>query len=179
MPAVSKSQQRLMGIAYALKKGELDLADLDAPDSVKTTLSKLVDSMSLKSLKKFASTSHSGLPDKVSERFDTRYQIKPLYNFLQNLDVHCTGGDMCKDEIWEFIEYFQTFEDVATLSNVSGMGSVEAPTDGGLGSGDRFDLLDMYTPSGELRTGYCDPEKDKHCAKFRRKLGAKPDLNRL
>ena len=56
----SKSQQRLMGMAYAYKKGELDT---EPSDSVK----KLADSMSEKDLEDFASTKHKGLPEKVDE----------------------------------------------------------------------------------------------------------------
>lgn len=61
MPAASKAQQQLMGMAYALKKGEMDTKD--ASQEVKD----LADSMTLKKLKDFASTKHEGLPDKVEE----------------------------------------------------------------------------------------------------------------
>ena len=59
MPSTSKSQQRLMGMAYSLKKGEMD--PKDASQEVKD----LADSMTLKQLKDFASTKHEGLPDVV------------------------------------------------------------------------------------------------------------------
>jgi hypothetical protein len=61
MPATSKAQQRLMGMAYALKSGEMD--SKDASQEVKD----LADSMTLKQLKDFASTKHEGLPDYVEE----------------------------------------------------------------------------------------------------------------
>jgi len=61
MPSVSKSQQRLMGMAYALKKGELDPKDASAE------VQELADSMTLKQLKDFASTKHDGLPQYVEE----------------------------------------------------------------------------------------------------------------
>jgi hypothetical protein len=61
MPATSKAQQRLMGMAYAYKKGELDVKD--ASQEVKD----LADGMTLKQLKKYASTKHEGLPDKVED----------------------------------------------------------------------------------------------------------------
>ena len=57
MPSTSKSQQRLMGMAYSLKKGEMD--PKDASQEVKD----LADSMTLKQLKDFASTKHEGLPE--------------------------------------------------------------------------------------------------------------------
>jgi len=57
--AVSQQQQKLMGMAYAYKKGEME----DASDAVK----KLADSMSLKDLKDFASTKREGLPVRKEE----------------------------------------------------------------------------------------------------------------
>lgn len=62
MPSTSKAQQRLMGMAYALKSGEMD--PKDASQEVKD----LADSMTLKQLKDFAETKHKGLPDKVEEK---------------------------------------------------------------------------------------------------------------
>ena len=63
MPSTSKSQQRLMGVAYAVKSGDMQLSDIDSEyrDKVK----ELVDGMSLKDLKDFASTPHEGLPEVV------------------------------------------------------------------------------------------------------------------
>jgi len=61
MPATSKAQQRLMRMAYAYKKGELD--SKEASQEVKD----LADSMALKQLKKYAATKHEGLPDKVDD----------------------------------------------------------------------------------------------------------------
>lgn len=57
--AVSKDQQKLMGMALAYKRGEMD----DASDEVK----KIANSMSEKDLEDFAKTKHKGLPDKVQE----------------------------------------------------------------------------------------------------------------
>jgi hypothetical protein len=57
MPATSKVQQRLMGMAYAYKKGELD------PNEASQEVKDLADSMTLKQLKDFASTKHDGLPE--------------------------------------------------------------------------------------------------------------------
>lgn len=65
MPSTSKTQQRLMGVAYAVKKGDMQISDVDADyrDKVKD----LVDGMTLKQLKDFAETKHEGLPDKVED----------------------------------------------------------------------------------------------------------------
>ena len=57
--AVSKSQQKLMGMALAYKRGEMD----DASDEVK----KIASSMSEKDLEDFAKTKHKGLPTKVED----------------------------------------------------------------------------------------------------------------
>lgn len=57
MPSTSKAQQRLMGMAYAYKKGELDSNEVS--DEVKD----IADGMTLKDLKDFASTKHEGLPE--------------------------------------------------------------------------------------------------------------------
>ena len=61
MPARSKAQQKLMGMAYAVKKG--DMPRDEASDEVRG----LADSMTLKQLKDYAETKHAGLPDHVEE----------------------------------------------------------------------------------------------------------------
>jgi hypothetical protein len=61
--AVSKAQQRLMGMAYAVRKG--DMPRSDASEEVL----KLADGdMSTKELKKFASTEHKGKPEHVKKK---------------------------------------------------------------------------------------------------------------
>lgn len=65
MPAESKSQQRLMGQAYSIKKGDIKPSDLDP--KYKDKIVDLADSMSLKDLKDFAETKHKDLPNKVDE----------------------------------------------------------------------------------------------------------------
>jgi hypothetical protein len=59
MPAVSKAQQRFMGMVHVAQKG-----DMENPSP---EVSKAADSMSDKDAKDFASTSHKGLPDHVRE----------------------------------------------------------------------------------------------------------------
>ena len=54
--AVSQAQQKMMGMALAYKRGEMD----DASPEVK----KMADSMSMKDLEDFAKTKHKGLPVK-------------------------------------------------------------------------------------------------------------------
>lgn len=59
-PSTSKSQQRLMGMMYAYRKGNLK----DLPQHLKDK----ADSMKLKDLKAKAKTKHKDLPEKVEEQ---------------------------------------------------------------------------------------------------------------
>mgnify|MGYP003351925000 CR=1 FL=1 len=59
MPAVSKAQQRFMGMVHAVQKG-----DMEAPSK---EVEKAADSMKKKDAKDFASTKHKGLPAHVDE----------------------------------------------------------------------------------------------------------------
>jgi hypothetical protein len=65
MPSTSKAQQRLMGVAYAVKSGDMQLSDVDT--AYRKEVEELVDNMTLKQLKDFASTKHDGLPERVKE----------------------------------------------------------------------------------------------------------------
>ncbi len=71
MPAVSKAQQKFMGMVHAAQKG-----DMENPSP---EVQKAADSMSDKDAKDFASTSHKGLPDKKEE------QINKLKEIIRNL----------------------------------------------------------------------------------------------
>lgn len=59
--AVSKSQQRFMGMVHAVQKGELDA------DEVGDSVAKAAKSMKKKDVKDFAETKHKGLPNHVDE----------------------------------------------------------------------------------------------------------------
>ncbi len=67
MPAVSKAQQRFMGMVHAAQKG-----DMENPSP---EVSKAANSMSDKDAKDFASTSHKGLPDKKTEQLNKIREI--------------------------------------------------------------------------------------------------------
>ena len=67
MPAVSKAQQRFMGMVHAAQKG-----DMENPSP---EVAKAADSMSDKDAKDFASTSHKGLPDKKEEQLNKIREI--------------------------------------------------------------------------------------------------------
>ena len=59
MPAVSKAQQRFMGMVHAAQKG-----DMENPSP---EVEKAADSMKKSDAKDFASTKHAGLPHKKEE----------------------------------------------------------------------------------------------------------------
>ncbi len=59
MPAISKAQQRFMGMVHAAQKG-----DMENPSP---EVAKAADSMSDTDAKDFASTKHKGLPNHVKE----------------------------------------------------------------------------------------------------------------
>lgn len=60
MPAKSKKQQKLMGMALAVKRGEAKPASSE--------VAKVSASMSAKQLKDFASTKRKGLPVRVKKK---------------------------------------------------------------------------------------------------------------
>lgn len=64
--AESKAQQRLMGIAYAIRQGDMKLSDVPKKyrDKVKSIVKGKITNVELE---KFASTKHEDLPEKVDE----------------------------------------------------------------------------------------------------------------
>ena len=95
MPAVSKAQQRFMGMVYAAKKG-----DMPNPSP---EVAKAAESMKKKDAKDFASTKHKGLPEKkvakeakdFSQRDKILKRAKPLHKHLyKNLHKKDTSGDV-------------------------------------------------------------------------------------
>jgi len=59
--ATSVDQQRLFGIAYAVKTGRR------GRDEVSSDVLKIVDTMTKDEIKKYASTKHSDMPETMSE----------------------------------------------------------------------------------------------------------------
>ena len=80
MPAQSKAQQRFMGMVHAVQKG-----DMEAPSK---EVEKAADSMTKKSAKDFAATSHKGLPAHVKKEnmnaSITRERLKELVKEVMN-----------------------------------------------------------------------------------------------
>lgn len=65
MPAKSKSQQRLFGMALAIRRGDMERSD--APEEVLN----IVDSdMTDKEIEDFAKTKHKGLKEYLKEQFN-------------------------------------------------------------------------------------------------------------
>ena len=64
MPAVSKAQQRFMGMVRATQKGEMENPSQEVLDAAK--------SMKKKDAKDFASTKHKGLPEKKEVKEDMK-----------------------------------------------------------------------------------------------------------
>ena len=94
MPAVSQAQQKLMGMAYALKKG--DMEPKDASDEVK----QLADEMTLDQLKDYAETKHEGLPaKKESEETPKKLaNIKTFEEFVSECDDEETDEEESADD---------------------------------------------------------------------------------
>lgn len=155
MPATSKAQQRLMGMAYALKKGEMK------PSDASKEVKDLADSMSLQQLKDYAETKHEGLPDHVEEALTGFFGAGPLVRYSTypaNISSSWRGiirdkTDSAVQSFMDFIEGKKKKEDddaneaiaatappgVAAPQNTPGMGNVTPPSAGNVGSGDRFD----------------------------------------
>lgn len=72
MPATSKKQQRLMGMAYAYAKGEAE----NVPEEAK----RIAKTMKKDDLKHFAATKHEGLPEKKEavQLYRPRNPMQPL-----------------------------------------------------------------------------------------------------
>ena len=143
MPAVSKAQQRLMGMAYALKKGVM------SRDEASQEVKDLADSMTLKQLKDFAETRHAGLPDRIQEYSLGSYYTGSYFWFTQAGQAGVQRVSMTADKKDPLVQRFLDFihEDsmdegdygvgiAANPSNVPGMGNAAPASIGQLASGD-------------------------------------------
>jgi len=95
MPAVSKAQQRFMGMVHAAQKG-----DMENPSP---EVAKAADSMSDTDAKDFASTKHKGLPDHIKESLlkKLKEQIRKIIremNVTGNVDGYQTPFAFGKPE---------------------------------------------------------------------------------
>ena len=90
--SVSKKQHGLMGAAYSVEKGEKELKDI--PKSYRNKVKKVVDSMSKKQVKDFASTKEKGLPIKKEEVKKLEESIMKLID--KHFNPETTKGDLLK-----------------------------------------------------------------------------------
>lgn len=91
--AVSKSQQRFMGMVHAVQKGELD------PKEVGKSVRKAAKSMSKKDAKDFAKTKHKGLPEHVDEMKLTAKDIAYIINEAVNIIKERRGWNSMYKEV--------------------------------------------------------------------------------
>ena len=148
MPSTSKSQQRLMGQAYAYKKGELKSSEVSAE------IKELADNMTLKQLKDFASTKHDGLPETVDEAFIGPFvfndsmsdeELLGMYNgALDGYANYAKGMHYAKSDYKKAYQEIEkilkkrgiTVTENVTPATIGGMGPVVLPMSGIPGSGD-------------------------------------------
>lgn len=71
--AVSEQQQKIFGLALSVKRGETPRS------KVSDEVLKIVDSMSEKEIRKYAKTSHEGIPKTVNESF----LVEKVINFIR------------------------------------------------------------------------------------------------
>ena len=175
MPSVSKSQQRLMGMAYAVKSGDMEISDIDPAyrDKVKS----LSDGMTKKDLKKYASTKHDNLPETVDEAFIGPFvfndsmsdeELLGMYNgALDGYANYAKGMHYSKSEYkkaYQEIEkilkkrgvavdedFAHAAQNITPSANIGGMGPVVLPSDGGVGSGDVPSVADIDDDEEEAK----------------------------
>ena len=89
--SVSKQQQKLMGLALSVKKG-------DTPKSkVSKTVKDLAKDMSKKDLEDFASTKHKGLPKKKEDKETVKKLEENIMKLIENhLPPLTTKGELLK-----------------------------------------------------------------------------------
>jgi len=87
--AVSKQQQKIMGLALSVKRG-------DTPKSkVSKQVQKMAKEMTKKELEKFASTKHKGLPKTVDEKEEVEKLEESILRIIENyLPPHTTKGEL-------------------------------------------------------------------------------------
>lgn len=86
MPAVSKKQQKFMGIVHGLQKGTVK------PSEVSKKAQNVAKQMKSTAATDFAATKHKGLPSKVKKEsidgaIDTLYMVKKPYSGCQLTDL--------------------------------------------------------------------------------------------
>ena len=103
MPSTSKAQQKFMGLVHAYKKGEVKGSE------VSQAIKKAAKSMKKSSTKKYASTKHKGLPNKVKQEGfggDLKGEDKKKFEFnktKENLLIESKFESVLKTVISEVV----------------------------------------------------------------------------
>lgn len=89
--AVSRQQQKIMGLALSVKKG-------DTPKSkVSKKVQNMAKEMSKKELEDFASTKHKGLPKRVEEDDVKKLEESILSIVQKHIPTHFTKGELLRN----------------------------------------------------------------------------------
>ena len=115
--ALSKSQQRFMGMVYAYKKGEMP----NASDEVK----KAAEGMSKKDAEKYASTKHAKLPEKVEPEKKQEDEKEPSNKTLMKVKMKGNHYFVYKEDyhiqdVYEYNEEKRTDKIVGKRTRVNG-----------------------------------------------------------
>ena len=82
MPSKSKSQRRLFGLVYSIKKAG---KNSDNYKEASSEIKNLVDTMSFKQLRDFISIDETELPDKIDEKIG---YIKSFNEYCSNISSY-------------------------------------------------------------------------------------------
>ena len=90
--SVSRQQQKIMGLALSVKKG-------DTPKSkVSKKVQNMAKEMSKKDLEDFASTKHKGLPKRVEEDDEVKNLEESILSIVQkHIPTHFTKGELLRN----------------------------------------------------------------------------------
>jgi len=168
MPAASQAQQRLMAQAYQVWKwkdtgGKEGIDPLDIDARYRVEIEDLAASMKPEDLKTYAETKHDELPHRVKESSMTGFLSAGPFPKFASYANNIAGGIVAseRDRQDSLVQSFMEFVDgkkkdtekdqvkeavaamtppgVAQTSNTPGMGNVVPPSQGNVGSGDKFD----------------------------------------
>lgn len=138
--SVSKQQQKIMGLALSVKRGETPKSE------VSKEVLDIVDNMTEKELEDFASTEHKGLPKKVETNEGTRcwkgYEKKGMKTMFGKRVPNCVKKESNEDKVRQIEE-----------SIVSLLKNYKKPTM------TKKDLLEQGTKEAPVKTPTKTPSK--------------------
>lgn len=117
--AVSKKQQKFMGMVHAVKKGEMKSPSKEVANAAK--------SLSKKEAKKFASTKHKGLPEKKKSKKKT---LKESVMNTQKKLVIAFINDMCDENYSSARKTLATYVDEKVKDKIKSIASVNTTKTG-------------------------------------------------